>query len=160
MKNNTFHQLRNPMRNCSKFGSDFCKWVYEHCASDFYFGNIDGIAFKKSTNILRVFEWKHTNEILTPGQRAILPILDRMIQRAIDSGALAIGSGVYVIYGNPPFERASVYRFGERNPTKMTAEELKLFVACKPKEEIPDIEVLDVEIVPLDKNGKKLKAGD
>lgn len=28
------------------------------------------------------------------------------------------------------------------------------------EEEIPDIEVLDVEIVPLDKNGKKLKAGD
>jgi hypothetical protein len=154
MRNSKFHQLRNPMRNRSKFGSDFCKWVYERCDPDFYFGNIDGIAFKKSTNILRIFEWKHPGETLTPGQRAVLPILDQIIQRAVSLGILAAGSGVYVVYGNPPFKKAMVRRIGEPGANDMTAEELAYFVACNPEIVIEPLGQRNAATL-VDKNHKK-----
>lgn len=123
--------MKTPMRNDNKFHSEFTKWTYANCGNEFYFGDIDGIAYKKATRILRVIEWKHSPEDLSDGQNFYLPILDAAIELLVKSGVLSIGSGVFIVRGNPPGweDGIEVNRIGKQS-VKITTQKLKEFISC------------------------------
>lgn len=96
-------KFATPMRDPSQFASAFTRWVYEEVPVKMYFADVDGLAYAKSHQCMRGFEWKYPDARLSPGQRAILPLLDRMMDSGRLLGWLAPDSGVYVIRGTPPF---------------------------------------------------------
>jgi hypothetical protein len=100
--------FRTPMRDPAQFASAFTRWVYYQVPLTMYFGDVDGVAYAKARRCLRVFEWKYPDAWLSNGQRAILPVLDRMIRQQADGGLLAPDSGAYVVRGTPPFTAGAV----------------------------------------------------
>ncbi len=82
--------LRHPMRNKQRFGSEFNRWVYENCNHEFYFGNVDGYSVKMSTNppVMRIWENKHHNESVSPGQMRLLREMAFLIRIGIRDGKL------------------------------------------------------------------------
>ena len=126
--------LKTPMRDRTKFASEFTEWVYDNCGSEFYFGDIDGAAYKRSNNMMRLYEWKHPGAKLSPGQRCYYTKMAESIRLAIEAGVLADGSGVFVVYGTPPFNTgASVYNFMDDRTVEFDRDELIEFIRCYEK---------------------------
>jgi len=123
--------LKTPMRDKTKFASAFTKWVYDNCGSKFYFGDVDGIAYKLSNNTARLYEWKYPNAALSSGQKRYYAKMAELIILGIKEGALNPQSGVFVVYGEPPFQYgAKVYSFIDDKTVSFTREELIDFVKC------------------------------
>jgi hypothetical protein len=123
--------LRSEIKNPAAIGRSFNLWVNKHCSHQMDALDVDLLVYKKSKRILRLFEAKYPNEQLRQSQRRVLPILERGIALLVQSGLLAAGSGVWIVRGEPPYERgASIEPASRLERRQLSQEELIDFVDC------------------------------
>jgi hypothetical protein len=121
------------MRNKQRFGSEFNRWVYENCNHEFYFGNVDGYSVKMSTNppVMRIWENKHHNESVSPGQMRLLREMAFLIRIGIRDGKYHPASGVFLVYGNPlQDQRYRIVDVLTGEAKEVDSEELRMLVEC------------------------------
>lgn len=100
--------INNPNRENSKLG----QWITDNLPVTFFWCDIDGVVYKKSTRVLRIVEWKYPGQRLSKGQSTILPLLSKGINVLITMRILHPQSGVYGLWGEPPFDSAVIQQMG------------------------------------------------
>jgi len=136
------------------YTSPLSRFCADELPGDFHF--LDGdevllryssqpISYARSTGILRICESKRLGENIRRSQREVLPILAAAIQLAIEAKLLTVGSGVFLIEGEPPYESgasvtqvlgASTSRavgLQELGPRVMSRSEIDSFIRCRGK---------------------------
>lgn len=133
------------------YTSPLSRFCHEQLPGDFHY--LDGdeiilrysaqpITYARETRVLRIFESKTPGEEIRRSQRDVLPLLSEALQLAIGVGALARGSGVFVIEGDEPYDDGASVRqvlapqtrnVGIRylGPRQLSREELELFIRCR-----------------------------
>lgn len=94
--------------------SDLGQYIHDTYPVEFYFADIDGAIFKKSTKIKRVFECKSPGQRLKPSQAWLLQDISKQLEEQIKSGEISPESGVFIVWGDPPFDVIEVCRIGEQ----------------------------------------------
>ena len=111
------------------FGSDLNKWVDDFCTREMTHINIDGLSHKKSKNIVRIIESKHSKEGMPQSQRDVLKLLAEYFSK-IDKRTVMFHHTFecYVVRGDFPYEVVEVEDLV--NDTKFTLdnENLKNFL--------------------------------
>jgi len=121
--------LKSEIRSREAIGKDFNLWVHDFCSHEMDFIDLDGVMFKKSRKLLRLFEAKHLGEPLKSSQTRIFPILSGMLSYASGIGLLDADSGLFVIRGNPPYdEGAEVYDWSASSKIALSRRQLVAFV--------------------------------
>lgn len=127
-------KFKHPFRNYSQFASRFTRWAYFHCSSEMYLSDNDGIFFRKSNRIMRIIEYKHWNERLSPGQRTILTEQQRQIDADIELKILHEESGAFVVRGSVEdqfSDGAIVQQPWKRRQCRIDQPTLVYFLSCE-----------------------------
>lgn len=97
---------KNPHESSSALGQH----VHDAYAKTFFFADIDGAIYKRSTGILRIVEHKHPGQEIRPSQKTLLPLLSVAVQGLVDAQLVHPESGVFAMWASEPFESAAVTR--------------------------------------------------
>ena len=98
------------------FGSDLNKFVAVNCRKDMVVNNIDLIINDYKNNKIRIIESKHGREKMSKGQQILLGKLSKM------------GIDTYTIYGDEPYDEATIYSFQSNRTKKVNKTELIKFL--------------------------------
>lgn len=127
-------RFRNPFRNEAQFASRFTRWAYYKVSSELYLSDNDGVFFKLSNRIMRVIEYKHWDERLSPGQRAILTKQQQQIETDVEKGVLHELSGSFVVRGSVEREFRDgciIQQPWKNRQCRIDAEMLLQFLGCE-----------------------------
>jgi hypothetical protein len=78
-------------------GSRIGQYQHDHLPNTFTAVDVDNVVYKRSTNILRVFEEKLSHESMKPAQLELLQKVARMVKHEVLVRHLAVGSGVWLL---------------------------------------------------------------
>ena len=112
-------QIEGKKINENYYGSDLNKFVATKCRKDMVVNNIDLIINDYKNNKIRIIESKHKSEKMSKGQEILLKKLSVM------------GIDTYTVYGNEPYNEATVYSFQAKKSKVMNQEELINFLNNK-----------------------------
>lgn len=84
--------------------------IHDNYPTTFFYADIDGAIYKKSTGILRIIEHKHHGQTIRRSQRALLPLLSVAVQGLADANLVHPESGVFAMWASSPFDVAAVHR--------------------------------------------------
>lgn len=98
------------------YGSDLNKFVAVNCRKDMVVNNIDLIINDYKNNKIRIIESKHGREKMSKGQQILLGKLSKM------------GIDTYTIYGDEPYDEATIYSFQSNRTKKVNKTELIKFL--------------------------------
>lgn len=96
--------IRDPDVSHSEFG----QWIHDNLPITFYSIDIDQIVYKKQTRILRVIEEKLPGQRLKSSQNCIFPLFAKGIAHLVKTGTISEGSGVFILWGQAPYETVIV----------------------------------------------------
>jgi hypothetical protein len=99
------HQTK---RGEDESSSAFGQFVHDTLPKVMYWSDVDGVSYKKETNALRIVEHKRRNQLLTPGQKLILPLLAKSLQLLTATRLIHEQSGVFVVHSDDPHDGALV----------------------------------------------------
>lgn len=116
---NKHPQIEDKTINENYYGSDLNKFVATNCRKDMVVNNIDLIINDYKNDKIRIIESKHGNEKMSKGQEILLKQLSR------------IGIDTYTIYGNEPYNEATIYSFQVNKSIKVNKQELINFLNNK-----------------------------
>lgn len=114
--------------------SEFGQWIHDWMPRDFYSLDIDQLTYKRKTNILRILEEKCPGQNLKKSQKAVFPFLQKAIEILVACKLLAKGSGVFIVWGVPPYKKVKVRPWGSGRVYRLTCEELKELISGEPFE--------------------------
>lgn len=100
---------------CGYYGSDLNEFVDKKCNHEMTAMNIDLIMYKALKKTIRIIESKHFNEGMKTGQEKLLRLLGRFSNDI--SKVTGLKFEVYIIYGNPPYEKAKIVRLFDNQST-------------------------------------------
>ena len=99
------HQTNRGMNESS---SAFGQHIHDNYETTFWWIDIDGIIYKKTTHIFRVIENKSRDGNLRPSQKYILPLLATIIMMLIYLNILHKESGVFLVKSDKPFDTGEI----------------------------------------------------
>ena len=114
------------------FGADLNKYVHENCTKEMTVINIDFLSYKRSRQIIRIIESKHSKERMPRSQREILCILAKYFMKINKRHIMYDHTfECYIVRGDFPYEVVEVEDLV--NDTKFTLdnENLKRFLEFK-----------------------------
>lgn len=88
--------------------SEFGQWIHDEIPRNFDWIDIDGVSRKSKTGIIRIVEEKRFGQELKGSQKRILSRLALGIEHLAKSGYAKYGSGVFVIYTEPPYNKSII----------------------------------------------------
>lgn len=106
---------RGPHESSSLLGQH----VHDCYRRTFDYLDVDGLIWKQSTRRLVVIEHKYPGQALSDAQRRVLPVMSRIVARAVQSGDIRSGD-VALLYGAPPFDTATVTLYSDEQTFDLT----------------------------------------
>lgn len=104
--------VENFRRDPDVSSSELGQYIHDNYPVHFYFADIDGAIYKKATRMKRVLECKRPGQPLKASQKWLLEDVAKEIGRQIELGLISPESGVFGVWGDPPFDEIRVRQIG------------------------------------------------
>lgn len=91
---------RGPHESSSAFG----QYVHDRLGNEMYWLDVDGVIYKKKTQILRIIEHKPHLGRPSDSQKYVLPLIAKAVQLLSATGLIHKQSGVFYVFSDHPHE--------------------------------------------------------
>ena len=96
--------IHQSSRGAHESSSELGQYVHDKVTPFLSWMDIDGVAWEKHGDVLRILEHKRPGQRISQAQSWILPKLATMLERAVVEGELGQGSGAFVLWWEPGAE--------------------------------------------------------
>ena len=114
------------------FGADLNKYVHENCTKEMTVINIDFLSYKRSKQIIRIIESKHSREKIPNSQREVLEIFASVFKKLNKRIVMFDHTfECYIVRGDFPYDEVEVEDLVNDTKFKLDNENLKMFLEFK-----------------------------